>query len=181
MTEATDVQRWLARRSWNRPPWTADALVSHKAGRTVSVVLPALNEQDTVADVVASIRPLLGTLVDELVVLDSGSTDATVERARAAGADVIFTDSADDTAGGDTDKTDATPAIDRYRIYKFPSGTFTDITTKQAANGSATKRSDAFLCAHVLSLTGWQQQGQGQRGEERFTDHVKPLSSMLQE
>ena len=44
----------------------------------------------------------------------------------AAGADVIFTDSADDTAGGDTDRTDATPAIDQYRIYKFPSGTFTD-------------------------------------------------------
>ncbi len=44
----------------------------------------------------------------------------------AAGADVIFTDVADDTAGGDTDKTDATPAIDQYRIYKFPSGTFTD-------------------------------------------------------
>jgi glucosyl-3-phosphoglycerate synthase len=52
-------------------------------------VLPALNEEATVATVVASIRPLLGTLVDELVVLDSGSTDRTVEVAAAAGARVV--------------------------------------------------------------------------------------------
>lgn len=64
-------------------------LTAAKAGRTVSVVLPALNEQDTVAGVVASVRPLLGGLVDELVVVDSGSTDATRRRARAAGARVV--------------------------------------------------------------------------------------------
>lgn len=60
-----------------------------KAGRTVSVVLPALNEEATVAEVVSSILPLLGTLVDELVVLDSGSADATAACARAAGARVV--------------------------------------------------------------------------------------------
>ncbi len=66
-----------------------DQLIAAKAERTVSVVLPALNEEATVGDVVASIRPLLGGLVDELVVIDSGSTDATAERARAAGARVV--------------------------------------------------------------------------------------------
>lgn len=75
--------------TWHAPDWTVDELVDAKAGRTVSVVLPALNEQDTVAGVVATITPLLGGLVDELVVLDSGSTDATAARARAAGATVI--------------------------------------------------------------------------------------------
>ncbi|MFD3746035.1 glucosyl-3-phosphoglycerate synthase [Nocardia sp. NPDC058633] len=80
---------WATTHTWDTPDWTVGELVAAKAGRTVSVVLPALNEQDTVADVVASIRPLLGTLVDELVVLDSGSTDATAERARAAGAEVV--------------------------------------------------------------------------------------------
>ncbi|NMO02045.1 glucosyl-3-phosphoglycerate synthase [Gordonia sp. TBRC 11910] len=64
-------------------------LVEAKDGRTVSVVLPALNEEATVGDVVASIRPLLGGLVDELVVMDSGSTDATAARATAAGARVV--------------------------------------------------------------------------------------------
>ncbi|NKY34148.1 glucosyl-3-phosphoglycerate synthase [Nocardia speluncae] len=80
---------WATTNTWDTPEWAVADLVSAKAGRTVSVVLPALNEQDTVADVVASIRPLLGGLVDELVVLDSGSTDATAERARAAGAEVV--------------------------------------------------------------------------------------------
>ncbi|WP_040798096.1 glucosyl-3-phosphoglycerate synthase [Nocardia higoensis] len=80
---------WARTNTWDSPAWTIDELVEAKQGRTVSVVLPALNEENTVADVVASIRPLLGTLVDELVVLDSGSTDATAERARAAGAVVV--------------------------------------------------------------------------------------------
>ena len=80
---------WLAERSWSRPTWTIAELEAAKAGRTVSVVLPALNEEDTVADVIDSISPLLGGLVDELVVLDSGSTDETELRAIEAGARVV--------------------------------------------------------------------------------------------
>jgi glucosyl-3-phosphoglycerate synthase len=84
-----DRDAWAARNTWDRPAWSVPELVAAKAGRRVSVVLPALNEEHTVATVVASIRPLLGGLVDELVVLDSGSTDATASRARAAGARVV--------------------------------------------------------------------------------------------
>ncbi|WP_018179069.1 glucosyl-3-phosphoglycerate synthase [Jongsikchunia kroppenstedtii] len=84
-----EMNTWLATHSFDAPEWTVDDLVAAKGDRTVSVVLPALNEQATVADVVASIRPLVGTLVDELVVLDSGSTDRTVEIARAAGARAV--------------------------------------------------------------------------------------------
>lgn len=81
--------RWLEERSWRRPTWTVAELEAAKAGRTVSVVLPALNEEDTVGSVVETITPLLGGLVDELIVLDSGSTDETEIRAIAAGARVI--------------------------------------------------------------------------------------------
>ena len=49
------------------------------------MVLPALNEEETVAAVVETITPLLGGLVDELIVLDSGSTDDTEIRARGRG------------------------------------------------------------------------------------------------
>ncbi|MGB3698017.1 MAG: glucosyl-3-phosphoglycerate synthase [Gordonia sp. (in: high G+C Gram-positive bacteria)] len=92
-----DLARWSqshhpslrSPRTWDHPTWTVDDLVAAKNGRTVSVVLPALNEEDTVAGVIATIAPLVGTLVDELIVVDSGSTDRTAERARAAGARVV--------------------------------------------------------------------------------------------
>lgn len=84
-----DARAWFADRTWQCPSWTVEELLAAKGSRTVSVVLPALNEQATVGTVVASIRPLVGTLVDELVVLDSGSTDRTVEVAAAAGARVV--------------------------------------------------------------------------------------------
>ena len=89
--ERTDVatDKWLAERSWSRPAWTVAELEAAKGGRTVSVVLPALNEEQTVASVVDSITPMLGGLVDEVVVLDSGSTDDTAIRALTAGARVV--------------------------------------------------------------------------------------------
>lgn len=84
-----ETSDWFARRTWQDPRWARSELVRAKGGRTVSVVLPALNEQDTVGTVVESVAPLLGTLVDELVVVDSGSTDRTAAEARRAGARVL--------------------------------------------------------------------------------------------
>ncbi|MGV8874027.1 MAG: glucosyl-3-phosphoglycerate synthase [Rhodococcus sp. (in: high G+C Gram-positive bacteria)] len=90
LADRTDVTRaWSERNSWDTPEWTIAELEAAKAGRTVSVVLPALNEEQTVAAVIDTIHPLLGGLVDELIVLDSGSTDETAVRATAAGARVI--------------------------------------------------------------------------------------------
>ncbi|HEY0575000.1 MAG TPA: glucosyl-3-phosphoglycerate synthase [Pseudonocardia sp.] len=87
-----DLEQWFDRRTWQRPAWSVEALRSAKRGRRVSVVLPALNEQATVGSIVAAILPLTQgpePLVDELVVLDSGSTDATRAVAAEAGAVVI--------------------------------------------------------------------------------------------
>lgn len=86
---AASHEPWFSARTWADPSWTAPELLAAKAGRTVAVVLPALDEQDTVAGVVGAVTPLHGTLVDDVVVVDSGSTDATVARARAAGARVV--------------------------------------------------------------------------------------------
>ena len=80
---------WFERHTWQNPRWTHAQLRRAKADTTVSVVLPALNEQDSVGAVVASVAPLLGSLVDELVVMDSGSTDDTVAEAARAGARVV--------------------------------------------------------------------------------------------
>jgi glycosyltransferase involved in cell wall biosynthesis len=52
----------------------------------ISVIIPALNEEEPIAGVVAAIpRPLAG----EIIVVDNGSTDATAVRAEAAGARVV--------------------------------------------------------------------------------------------
>lgn len=90
------VEDWFARRTWQDPAWTVAELVAAKRGRRVAVVLPALDEEATVGAIVAAIVPLTVStpthpvpLVDELVVVDSGSTDATVAVAEAAGARVV--------------------------------------------------------------------------------------------
>ncbi|MFE8008688.1 glucosyl-3-phosphoglycerate synthase [Streptomyces sp. NPDC057418] len=94
-----EVERWLTRRSWSAADRPIERLAAarardpHRAG--VSVVLPALNEESTVGAIVAEIRRELMEkvrLVDELVVIDSGSTDATAEVARRAGARVVHRD-----------------------------------------------------------------------------------------
>ncbi|MFJ3931511.1 MULTISPECIES: glucosyl-3-phosphoglycerate synthase [unclassified Streptomyces] len=91
-----EVERWLARRSWTVADRPMGRLLAAKQETTVSVVLPALNEEATVGEIVSVIRGELMTpsapLVDELVVLDSGSTDATAEVAAAAGARVVHRD-----------------------------------------------------------------------------------------
>jgi glucosyl-3-phosphoglycerate synthase len=89
MTGIVTPADWLADHSWQRPPWTVAELQAAKRGRTISVVLPALNEAATVGAVIDTITPMLGGLVDELIVLDSGSTDDTEARAVAAGARVV--------------------------------------------------------------------------------------------
>ena len=76
-----------------------EALVAAKAGRSVSVCIPARNEEATVGAIVhAIVSTLTGVaggvpLVDEVVVVDDGSTDRTAEVARGAGARVVRSES----------------------------------------------------------------------------------------
>lgn len=88
---APDAASWFASRTYRGADYSAAALVAAKAGRRVSLVLPARNEQATVGVMVAAIRSALVDevpLIDELVVIDSDSTDDTAAVARAAGAEV---------------------------------------------------------------------------------------------
>ncbi|KIF02396.1 glucosyl-3-phosphoglycerate synthase [Streptomyces sp. RSD-27] len=94
-----EVERWLADRSWSAADRPLDQLLERKraAGTTVSVVLPALDEEATVGEIVEVIRRdliegLPVPLVDELVVVDSGSSDRTAEVAAKAGARVVHRD-----------------------------------------------------------------------------------------
>ncbi len=94
-----EVERWLADRSWSAADRPLDQLLDRKraAGTTVSVVLPALDEEATVGAIVETVRRELieglpVPLVDELVVIDSGSADRTAEVAAKAGARVVHRD-----------------------------------------------------------------------------------------
>lgn len=57
------------------------------ASSLVSVIIPALNEEEPIADVVHGC--LATGLPSEVIVVDNGSTDRTAEHARAAGARVV--------------------------------------------------------------------------------------------
>jgi glucosyl-3-phosphoglycerate synthase len=92
-----DARAWFEHRTTSAPSLDSldpDALLRAKrrGGHRVSVVLPARDEEGTVGRLVADVREhwvRRTPLVDELLVVDSDSTDGTARVARAAGADVV--------------------------------------------------------------------------------------------
>ena len=94
-----DARAWFQHRTTSVPGLSevdADALLRAKrrGGHRISVVLPAHDEEATVGHLVTDLREhwmRRFPLVDELLVVDSDSTDATAAVARAAGADVVAT------------------------------------------------------------------------------------------
>lgn len=87
-----EVRAWFERRTSAAADWSPDVLAEAKGARAVDVILPALNEEATVGAIVTAVRSLTAgpaRLVDQVVVVDTHSRDATAERARAAGAVVV--------------------------------------------------------------------------------------------
>ena len=86
------AESWFRRRTSHWQDWPLDKLLRWKAsqGIRVSVVIPARDEEATVGGVAGAIADafLPCGLVDEVVVMDSDSTDRTAEVATAAGATV---------------------------------------------------------------------------------------------
>jgi glucosyl-3-phosphoglycerate synthase len=90
-----EVEDWLRRRTSSAADWPLEDLLAAKGDTTVSVVLPARDERETVGEIVATIRRDLvdgAPLVDEVIVIDSRSVDDTAEVAAAAGARVVAQD-----------------------------------------------------------------------------------------
>lgn len=89
------VEAWATYRTTTTADWPTRRLMRAKGETRVSVVLPARNEEATVGAIVSTIREHLMdrvALVDELIVVDSRSTDRTAQVARAAGAEVVSQD-----------------------------------------------------------------------------------------
>ncbi|WP_214409136.1 glucosyl-3-phosphoglycerate synthase [Sphaerisporangium fuscum] len=90
-----EVEVWLRDRTTASADWPVERLLARKGTTTISVVLPARNEAETVGEIVSAIRRDLVEavpLVDELVVVDSRSTDDTAAQAVQAGAKVFGQD-----------------------------------------------------------------------------------------
>lgn len=85
------ASQWLSTHTTRATDWPVAQLRADESRPTVAVVLPALNEAATVGQIVSTIHAELLTpgLIDELVVVDSGSTDATASVAATAGARVV--------------------------------------------------------------------------------------------
>src|SRR5690606_41912098 len=76
----TRTRQWLSNRMSSHLEWPASRVADLKGDTTVSVVLPAKDEQETVGTIVTTIRESLVEqipVVDEIVVIDSRSTDET--------------------------------------------------------------------------------------------------------
>lgn len=88
------AEHWYARRTSRAADWPVPLLQERKHDTAVSVVLPALDEEPTVGVVVEGVVELAERtgLVDEVVVMDSGSQDGTAAVAAAAGAKVYHRD-----------------------------------------------------------------------------------------
>lgn len=92
-----DARAWFEQRTTSATDLAeidVDALLHAKrrGGHRISVVLPARDEESTVGALVADLHRRWVRecpLVDELVVVDSDSTDLTAQVARSAGADVV--------------------------------------------------------------------------------------------
>src|SRR5205809_1840518 len=89
------VERWFGESNFHHAEF-ADlrrlTQLKEKQGLTVSLVLPTLNEEETIGPIVRrAIREMVGRvpLLDEVVVVDSASTDRTCEIAEAEGARVV--------------------------------------------------------------------------------------------
>jgi glucosyl-3-phosphoglycerate synthase len=91
---APSAQReWFARHTSDIDDWPISTVLTAKRDAKVAVVLPALDEELTVGEIVSAIRADLTRadcpLVDEVIVVDSGSQDATATVAAESGARVI--------------------------------------------------------------------------------------------
>jgi len=96
LTLSERVDRWFATNTYR---WTEFMDVQQllrwkgKQGQTISLVLPALNEEATIGNIISAIKTALVDeypLLDEIVVVDSGSTDRTQDIASSLGVPVYI-------------------------------------------------------------------------------------------
>ena len=82
------VTDWFRDRTVQAADWSLEDLLERKGDARIAVVIPARNEAATVGQIVRAIATGLAPLVDEVIVMDSFSSDDTAAVAADAGARV---------------------------------------------------------------------------------------------
>ncbi len=87
-------------RSFDTAAHSIDSVAARLGGRSVSLCIPARDEASTVADIVTpAVEHLVGTIIDEVVVIDDHSSDGTADLAHTAGARIVSVDAINDCHG----------------------------------------------------------------------------------
>ncbi|HHW14529.1 MAG TPA: glucosyl-3-phosphoglycerate synthase [Firmicutes bacterium] len=90
--EGDEVYKWVRERTFDASDFSASAVLRNlkrKQGAKVAILLPSLNEEQTVGEVIAAaLEVKKAGLADEVILVDSDSTDRTVEITRARGVPV---------------------------------------------------------------------------------------------
>lgn len=87
------AREWAQANSFVAADYPTTRLLELKSGTTVAAIVPALDVAETVGDVVAAIAELRAAgVIDELLVVDGGSSDDTATGAARAGATVLQQD-----------------------------------------------------------------------------------------
>jgi glycosyltransferase involved in cell wall biosynthesis len=155
-------------------PWGVRPSSRHgRAMQRLSIIIVAKNEAINIADCVRS-----ASFADEVIVLDSGSTDGTPDMAVAAGAQVVTTDwpgyGPQNNRGIDLATGDWFFSLDAdERITPELAAEIRQAITRPDVNGFRVPRTSMF-CGRFMKHGGWRPDYTwrlARRGMGRFTEH----------
>ena len=92
--EADEINKWVRARTYDAADFALAAVLKNykkKLGKRIAVILPSLNEAKTVGKVIkTALEVQQAGIIDEVILMDSASTDNTVEIARSYGIPVYL-------------------------------------------------------------------------------------------
>ena len=89
-----EINKWVRERTYDAADYALAAVLRNykkKLDKKIAVILPSLNEEKTVGNVIrTALEVKQAGIIDEVILVDSGSTDSTVEIARTYGIPVYL-------------------------------------------------------------------------------------------